>query len=51
MEHKADKKEQEALTCEEGLHARAVCQFDRSVSGVGRQSWVRAVVEKQPDYR
>lgn len=43
-------RKQEALTCEEGLHVQAVCQFDRCVSGVGGQSWVCTVVEKQPDY-
>lgn len=38
-----------ALTCEEGLHGDAVCQFDRRVSGVGGQSRVCAVVQEQPN--
>lgn len=38
-------------TCEEGLHAGAVGQFDRRVSGVGGQSRVSAVIQKQPDDR
>lgn len=44
----ADKKR--ISTCEEGLHAWAVSQFDRCVSRVGGQSRVCTVVQKQPDY-
>lgn len=36
-------------TREEGLHAGAVSQFDWRVSRVGGQSWICAVIQKQPD--
>lgn len=49
MEEEADKKGE--LTCEEGLHARAVSQFHRCVSRVGGQGRVRTVVQEQPDDR
>lgn len=43
--------EEGGTTCEEGLHARAVRQLDRSVPGVGGQRRVGAVVQEQPDDR
>lgn len=39
------------LTCEEGLHAGAVGQFDWRVPRVGGQSGICAVIQKQPDNR